>query len=100
MTMFLLIEKNLLHEHEILTNDSLIQQFVITKSLKLLTYKYNIALNRACKKDDTILINSVKGKPQPALVMNENNRVMALLAINVLKDFKQSEFSATYKLLN
>ena len=57
-------------------------------------------LNRACKKDETIITtSSIKGKPLPPLVLNENNRVMALLAINVIKDFKQSDFSTTYKLL-
>lgn len=57
-------------------------------------------LNRSCKKDTTIFINSIKGKSLSPLVINENNRVMALLTINVVKDFKQSDFATTYKLLN
>ena len=57
-------------------------------------------LKRACMSDDkSIFANNSKSK-LPVFVMNENNRVMALLAINVLKDYKRSGFSSTYKLLN
>jgi len=63
-------------------------------------------LKRACMTDDNKITiptintnNGGKGK-LPIYVINENNRVMALLAINVLKDYKRSGFSSTYKLLN
>lgn len=59
-------------------------------------------LKRACMTGDKEIIpTNTKSKGKlPVFVMNQNNRVMALLAINVIKDYKKSGFSSTYKLLN